>query len=69
MADLQFWNATASKDYSMPSIPPDVVAFIEGYPAHVQQGDDLDFNDNLNFYSNKLRCRPDGLLVDELHER
>ncbi|KAF8515691.1 opioid growth factor receptor conserved region-domain-containing protein [Hysterangium stoloniferum] len=49
------------------SVPRDVLEFLEDYPH--SDGDDSDCNANLKFYSNKLRCRPDGLLIDELHNQ
>ncbi|KAG6332813.1 hypothetical protein ID866_6277 [Astraeus odoratus] len=51
------------------NLPRDIRAFLRGY----YQGNDLTTacqetgpSDNLEFYQNKLRCRPDGLLVDEI---
>ncbi|PCH40588.1 hypothetical protein WOLCODRAFT_24194 [Wolfiporia cocos MD-104 SS10] len=48
------------------SIPRDVREFLDDYP---NLSDDPSSSDNLRFYSNELRCRPDNLLIDELHER
>ncbi|KIY45642.1 hypothetical protein FISHEDRAFT_49021 [Fistulina hepatica ATCC 64428] len=48
------------------SIPRDVQEFLEGYPDNE---DDPSLNANLKFYSNTARCRPDNLLINELHER
>ncbi|KDQ62508.1 hypothetical protein JAAARDRAFT_170933 [Jaapia argillacea MUCL 33604] len=48
------------------SIPRDVHEFLDGYPS---QGDDPTSSANLAFYSNKRRCQPDNLLIDEIHER
>jgi hypothetical protein len=51
---------------SVASIPRDVQEFLQDYPS---QDDDPRQNANLHFYQNTLRCRPDGLLIDELHEK
>ena len=54
--------------YSYPitmSVPRDVQEFLEEYPDLV---DDSNQSDNLLFYQNKLRCRPDRKLIDEIHE-
>ncbi|KAH9949872.1 opioid growth factor receptor conserved region-domain-containing protein [Amylocystis lapponica] len=48
------------------SIPNDVREFLEGYP---QNRDDATLSANLEFYQNALRCRPDNLLIEELHEK
>ncbi|KAJ7795600.1 opioid growth factor receptor conserved region-domain-containing protein [Mycena olivaceomarginata] len=48
------------------SIPRDVQEFLDGYP---RGGNDPRQSDNLGFYSNTLRCRPDNLLVEEIHEQ
>ena len=45
------------------SLPRDVQAFIDNYPDQEDSGR----RDNLKFYSNQLRSRPDGLLIDEMH--
>eukprot|EP00732_Lithocolla_globosa_P005285 Lithocolla_globosa_v1_NODE_5385_length_1249_cov_15.352596.p1 type:complete len:266 gc:universal NODE_5385_length_1249_cov_15.352596:891-94(-) len=42
----------------------DARTYLEGYPG---QEDDLSINDNIKFYRNQLRSRPDGLLVEEFH--
>lgn len=47
------------------SIPRDVLEFLEDYPHN--GGGDPNCSANLMFYSNKLRCRPDGLFIDEMH--
>jgi hypothetical protein len=48
------------------SIPHDVQDFLEDYPG---QDDDPRQSDNLHFYQNTLRCRPDALVIDELHDK
>ncbi|KAI0373711.1 hypothetical protein BV20DRAFT_962288 [Pilatotrama ljubarskyi] len=48
------------------SLPSDIRDFLAGYP-HIE--DDPRLNANAEFYANKRRCRPDNLLIDELHER
>ncbi|KZT63783.1 hypothetical protein DAEQUDRAFT_679744 [Daedalea quercina L-15889] len=48
------------------SIPRDVREFLDDYPDN---GDDQTRSDNLLFYSNKLRCRPDNLYIDDLHKQ
>lgn len=50
----------------MLAVPRDIREFIDGYPGI---GDDPEAFMNLEFYSNTLRCRPDNLLIDEIHER
>ena len=47
-------------------LPRDIREFLEGYPG---LPDDPRLNANLEFYSNRRRCRPDNLLIDELHEQ
>lgn len=47
-------------------IPRDVREFIDDYPGI---GDDANASENLGFYSNTLRCRPDNQLIDEIHEQ
>ena len=49
----------------MSNIPHDVRMFLAGYP---DLDDDPAQNKNLEFYSNKRRCQPDGVLIDENHE-
>lgn len=46
------------------SLPKDIREFLDGYPRVL---DDPSCDDNLQFYSNKRRCKPDNLLIDELH--
>ncbi|EIN12649.1 hypothetical protein PUNSTDRAFT_61019 [Punctularia strigosozonata HHB-11173 SS5] len=48
------------------SLPRDVQEFLAGYPGiedHPSQ------HANLLFYRNQLRCRPDNLLVEEIHDQ
>jgi len=47
-------------------VPRDIQEFLDDYPDNT---DDASSSANLLFYSNKRRCRPDNLLVDELHEQ
>ncbi|KIM61978.1 hypothetical protein SCLCIDRAFT_1215597 [Scleroderma citrinum Foug A] len=49
------------------NLPRDIRAFLIGYQGNETSGasQELGPNDNLEFYQNRLRCRPDGLLVDE----
>ncbi|KAJ7288186.1 opioid growth factor receptor conserved region-domain-containing protein [Mycena rebaudengoi] len=48
------------------SVPRDVQEFLDGYPNN---GNILKLSENLEFYSNTLRCRPDDLLVEEIHKQ
>ncbi|KAL1743171.1 opioid growth factor receptor conserved region-domain-containing protein [Schizophyllum fasciatum] len=48
------------------SLPRDVQDFLNGY---TDQKDDPALNANYELYLNKRRCRPDNLLIDELHEK
>ncbi|KAJ3932516.1 MAG: opioid growth factor receptor conserved region-domain-containing protein [Lentinula lateritia] len=50
----------------MQNLPSDIQEFLESYP---NGSDDRSLSDNLQFYSNRLRCRPDNLLVEQIHER
>lgn len=52
--------------FAVMSIPRDVREFIDNYPG---EDEDTDASENLAFYSNTLRCRPDNKLVDEIHEQ
>src|ERR1700761_6545088 len=47
------------------SLPRDIQEFLAGYP---ELDDDNRLNANFAFYSNTLRCRPDDLLIDEIHD-
>jgi hypothetical protein len=47
-------------------VPRDVQEFLDGYP---NSGNILKLSENLEFYSNTLRCRPDDLLVEEIHKQ
>ncbi|KAI8978764.1 opioid growth factor receptor conserved region-domain-containing protein [Trametes punicea] len=48
------------------ALPQDIREFLEGYP---DVPDDPRLNANVEFYSNRRRCRPDNLLIDELHQQ
>ena len=48
------------------AIPRDVREFLDDYPDNT---DDRSRSDNLLFYSNKRRCRPDNLYIDDLHKQ
>ncbi|KAI0826788.1 opioid growth factor receptor conserved region-domain-containing protein [Trametes gibbosa] len=48
------------------SLPADVREFLEGYPG---AENDHRLTANLGFYTNNLRCKPDNLLINELHEQ
>jgi hypothetical protein len=48
------------------AIPRDVQAFLDDYPG---QRDDPSLRANLEFYTGTRRCEPDGLLIDDLHQR
>ncbi|EDR13275.1 uncharacterized protein LACBIDRAFT_308954 [Laccaria bicolor S238N-H82] len=50
----------------MESIPRDVQEFLDNYP---RDGDDPTRSENLQFYSNELRCRPDRCLIEEIHDQ
>ncbi len=56
----------ARRFYAAMSLPRDITEFLEGYP---DISDDPHLNANLEFYTNKGRCKPDNLLIDELHEQ
>jgi hypothetical protein len=48
------------------SIPRDVQEFLDLYNDNPN---DSNANSNIEFYRNHLRCRPDRLLIDEIHEQ
>ncbi|KAI0632400.1 opioid growth factor receptor conserved domain-containing protein [Trametes polyzona] len=48
------------------TLPKDIKDFLDGYP---RIPDNPNLNANLEFYLNKRRCKPDNLLIDELHEQ
>ncbi|THU93931.1 hypothetical protein K435DRAFT_724883 [Dendrothele bispora CBS 962.96] len=50
----------------MHSIPRDVKDFLDEYP---DGSDNKSLKANLEFYSNLRRCRPDNLLIEEIHEQ
>jgi hypothetical protein len=56
---------TGHPGVAMSAIPQDVQEFLDGYPDLC---DDRSQSDNLKFYSNKLKCKPDRKLIDEIHE-
>ncbi|KAJ3509122.1 hypothetical protein NLJ89_g5384 [Agrocybe chaxingu] len=47
------------------AIPRDVQEFLDAYP---DVEDDPAATANFEFYSNKLRCRPDNRTIEEIHE-
>ena len=47
-------------------IPRDVREFLDNYPDNE---DDESQSANLEFYSNRRRCRPDHMFIDDIHER
>ncbi|KAH8104730.1 opioid growth factor receptor conserved domain-containing protein [Cristinia sonorae] len=49
----------------MPAVPRGIQEFLDGYPDFE---DDLSLSANLEFYSNKRRCKPDNCLIEEIHE-
>ncbi len=51
----------------MNAIPASMADYRAGYPG--RSFDDTSLNDNLKFYRGEIRCRPDGLFIDELHAR
>ncbi|KAJ3485255.1 hypothetical protein NLI96_g5092 [Meripilus lineatus] len=50
---------------SRSAIPRDVREFLDDYPNNE---DDETQSTNLEFYSNQRRCRPDHMLIDDIHE-
>ena len=55
------------RSFSMPTtLPKDIRAFLEDYPR--ESSDDSE-SANLEFYTNKRRCRPDNILLRQIHER
>jgi hypothetical protein len=48
------------------SFPQDIRAFLAHYHG---QEDDPGASDNLLFYRNQLRCKPDHLLISEILQR
>jgi hypothetical protein len=48
------------------AIPRDVQEFLENYP---DGENDRNCIANLQFYRNQRRCRPDNMLIDEIHEQ
>lgn len=47
------------------SIPRDVQEFLDGYP---DLADAPSLTANLEFYSDKRRCRPDNVLIHDIHD-
>ncbi|KAG9100617.1 hypothetical protein FRC06_003910 [Ceratobasidium sp. 370] len=56
---------TAARMSRLNSIPDDVREFLQDYPG-VGDSEETDAQQNLRFYSNAVKCRPDGLLIEEL---
>lgn len=50
-------------------VPRDVQAFLQGYPDNNEFNETPRIHPNLDFYSNIAKCRPDGLLIEELLNR
>ncbi|KII90568.1 hypothetical protein PLICRDRAFT_39145 [Plicaturopsis crispa FD-325 SS-3] len=48
------------------NLPRDVKAFLDNYP---ENQDESFLSANFEFYSNKLRCRPDNCLIEEIHDK
>jgi hypothetical protein len=54
------------EDIFFMSLPRDIKEFLDGYPGNPN---DLSRSTNVEFYSNKRRCRPDNMQIDDIHER
>ncbi|KAF8746718.1 Opioid growth factor receptor (OGFr) conserved region, partial [Rhizoctonia solani] len=54
--------------FRLSSIPYDVKEFLDGYPNN-QTVNARSGKQNLSFYSNELKCRPDGLLIEDLLDK
>ncbi|KAF9067142.1 opioid growth factor receptor conserved region-domain-containing protein [Rhodocollybia butyracea] len=50
----------------MQDLPIDIQEFLDQYPG---ANDDKNLSRNLEFYSNRLQCRPDNLRIEEIHEK
>lgn len=50
-------------------LPRDIRAFLSGYRGLTSSPQQTESSDNLEFYRNRLRCQPDGLLVEEILEQ
>ncbi|KAI6114427.1 opioid growth factor receptor conserved region-domain-containing protein [Pisolithus sp. B1] len=48
------------------NLPRDIRAFLSGYRGLASSPQQTESSDNLDFYRNRLRCQPDGLLVEEI---
>ncbi|KAI6099550.1 opioid growth factor receptor conserved region-domain-containing protein [Pisolithus croceorrhizus] len=48
------------------NLPRDIRAFLSGYRGLASSPQQTESSDNLEFYRNRLRCQPDGLLVEEI---
>jgi len=46
-------------------LPRDIQDFLSGYPA--QDDNDPKLTANVDFYSNRIKCRPDNMTIDQLH--
>lgn len=57
-------DAFGIRTFTAMSLPKDIIDFLHGYP---DQEDDSLLTTNVRFYRNELRCRPDNLLIDDLH--
>ena len=62
---IEFYRSSALMRISG-SLPRDIQEFLERYPGGA---DDRSRSANLKFYSNESPCRPDNLLIDELHDQ
>lgn len=51
------------------NLPRDVRAFLSGYRGLASTPQQTQTSDNLEFYKNRLRCQPDGLLVEEIFDQ
>lgn len=56
----------ARRSISIMSIPRDVQEFLDGYPSSVN---DASRTANIDFYQNQARCRPDRMLIEEIHDQ
>ncbi|TRM64057.1 opioid growth factor receptor conserved region-domain-containing protein [Schizophyllum amplum] len=62
----QIFTTRSLFNSSRMSLPRDVQEFLDGYPG---ESNDRAIKSNYEFYSNRRRCRPDNLLIDEMHDK
>lgn len=66
---LRTYKATSCNMTRHPAIPHDVQDFLQGYPDNEDVNENARIHLNLDFYSNKIKSRPDNLIIEDMLNR